>query len=242
VKTIKVRGIVLREFEAGESDKRLVIFCKEHGRLLVYARGARKPSSKFMAAAQLFTYADFVLAKGQGFHSLTQAEVIKNFYALRQDYDRLMSAHLIAEVCEKTLLDNIESDTLLLLVLRSLDTLAKDMYLPIQVSCVFLTRFFDVFGLRPQTDACILCNTPVSEIKTKALCAEGIVCEAHKPAASLRISDTAVHAIDHICDSNLTQSFMFNATQGLLTELQNAALFLWRCHFEITLKTKFIEE
>jgi len=232
-----VRGLVLREFETGESDKRLVIFCKEQGRLVVYARGARKPSSKFMAAAQLFTYADFVLAKGQGFYSLTQAEVIKNFYALRQDYDRLMSAHLIAEVCEKTLWDSIESDTLLLLALKSLAILAKGMYLPMQVSCVFLMRFFDVFGLRPQTDACVLCNIPVSEIKIKALCAEGIVCEAHKPAASLRISAAAVHAIEHICDSNLTQSFMFNATQGLLTELQNAAHFLWRCHFEIQLKT-----
>jgi DNA repair protein RecO (recombination protein O) len=138
VKQIKVRGIVLREYAAGESDKRLVIFCKGVGRLLVYARGARKPTSRFMSAAQLFTYADFVLTKGNGFYSLAQAEIIESFYPLREDYDRLMAAHLVAEVCEKTLLDSIESDDLLRLVLKSLTLLAKGKVSPAQVATVFL--------------------------------------------------------------------------------------------------------
>lgn len=240
MKTIKVRGLVLREFEAGESDKRLIIFCKGQGRLMVYARGARKPSSKFMAAAQLFTYADFVLAKGQGFYSLTQAEVIQNFYTLRQDYDRLMAAHLIAEVCEKTLWDSIESDSLLLLALKSLDSLAKGKVLPLQTSSVFLMRFFDVYGLRPQIDACVICNTPAHEIARKVLCAEGIVCEAHKPTVSHRLSDTVVYALGHIWDNNLTGAFMFTATPEVLTDLRNAAHFLWRCHFEWELKSEKI--
>ena len=238
MKTIKVRGLVLREFEAGESDKRLIIFCKGQGRLMVYARGARKPSSKFMAAAQLFTYADFVLAKGQGFYSLAQAEVIESFYALRQDYDRLMSAHLIAEVCEKTLWDSIESDNLLLLALKSLSLLAKGEIPPLQISGVFLMRFFDVYGLRPQTDACTICSAPAHEITDKSLCAEGIVCDAHKPAASIRVSDTALHALGHIWNSTLAGAFMFTATPGLLTELRSLAHFLWRHHFEWELRSE----
>ena len=105
MQTIKARGLVLREYEAGESDKRLLLLCKEHGRMMIYARGARKPKSKFMAAAQLFTYADYVITVGRGFHALAQAQVIESFYGLRTDYDRLTAAHLLAEVCEKTLLE-----------------------------------------------------------------------------------------------------------------------------------------
>jgi len=237
MKPIKVRGLVLREYEAGESDKRLVIFCKGQGRLLVYARGARKPSSKFMAAAQLFTYADFVLTQGRGFHALAQAQVIESFYPLREDYDRLMAAHLVAEVCEKTLWDDLESDSLLLLALKSLSVLAKGKILPLQVACVFLFRFFDVHGLRPQTDACIICNTKMPSAAKTAICPEGLVCDTHKPALYRRLSNGAVCALQHILDSQLAQAYRFEAGESILQELRNAANFLWKIHFDWELRS-----
>jgi len=235
MKQIKARGLVLREYEAGESDKRLLVFCKEHGRLMVYARGARKPVSKFMAAAQLFTYADFILAKGPGFYSLAQAQVIESFYPLREDYDRLMAAHLVAEACEKTLWDNIESDELLKLALKSLAILAKGVT-PGQAASVFLLRFFDVHGLRPQTDSCVLCNAPATGAKM-VLCAEGLVCDAHKPATYQPLSYAAIAAMQHILTNDLAKAFQFTVADAVLVELQKAVKLLWKCHFEWELKT-----
>jgi len=225
---LKVRGLVLREYEAGESDKRLLLFCKEYGRLMAYARGARKPTSKFMAAAQVFTYADFVLAKGQNFYSLSQAEIIESFYPLRQDYDRLICAHKITEVCEKTLWDNIESDKLLKLALKSLSVLAKGKVPPDQVRGVFLMRFFDVSGFRPQMDACVVCGTAITNTTKIFLCTEGLVCDAHKPVTHQPLSAAAIAAITHILDNNLTDAFKFTATQSVLTEIDRAAKLLWQ--------------
>jgi DNA repair protein RecO (recombination protein O) len=237
VKQIKARGLVLREYEAGESDKRLIIFCKEHGRLMVYARGARKPTSRFMSAAQLFIYADFVLSKGQGFYSLSQAEVIENFYTLREDYDRLMAAYLIAEVCEKTLWDNIESDELLRLALKSLLVLARGKLLPLQIVCVFLFRFLEVHGLRPQINACVVCATPSREIKRGGICAEGLVCELHKSRIYLPVRGATITAMQYILENVLTKAFLFTASHDILTELRKAADLLWKCHFDYNLKT-----
>jgi len=230
VKQIKARGLVLREYEADESDKRLLIFCKEHGRLMVYARGARKPTSKFMAAAQPFTYADFVLVKGQGFYSLAQAQIIESFYALREDYDRLMAAYQITTACEKALWDNLESDELLKLALKSLAVLAKGQLPPGQVANVFLLRFFDVHGLRPQTDACVLCNAPVNGAKM-VLCAEGLVCDAHKPTTYQPLSPAAIATLQHVLNNDLAKSFLFTATDVILAELEKAVKLLWKCHF-----------
>jgi len=228
----KVRGIVLREYEAGESDKRLIILCKGIGRIMVYARGARKPTSKFMAAAQLFTYADFVLTRGRGFYALAQADIIENFYPLREDCDRLMSAHMIAEVCEKTMWDNLESDDLLRLALRSLSVLSKGEVPPLQVSSVFLTRFFDVYGLRPQTDACMVCSTALTKDIKVVLTTEGLVCDTHKPVVYQPLSSTAMFALQYILSGDLSQAFRFTAQEGLLAELHRAAHFLWKCHFD----------
>lgn len=239
MKPIKVRGLVLREYEAGESDKRLVIFCKGQGRLLVYARGARKPSSKFMAAAQLFTYADFVLTEGRNFYALAQAQIIESFYPLREDYDRLMAAHLVAEVCEKTLWDNLESDDLLLLALKSLSVLAKAKEKPVQVVSVFLFRFFDVYGLRPQTGSCIICGEAMPTATVAAICAEGLTCEAHKPAMHRRISHDAVYALQHVLDSELTQAYKFAASDKILNEMYNAAMLIWKSNFDWELRSHF---
>jgi len=232
MKTIKARGLVLKEYEAGESDKRLLLLCKGIGRILVYARGARKPKSKFMAAAQLFTYADFVLAQGNGFYSVTQADVIESFYNLRTDYDRLCAAHLMAEVCEKTLLETSNCDDLLLLTLKSLTRLAKGNLSPLQITDVFLLRFFSYYGLRPVSDFCAVCDLPLGDMTDGIFFgAEGIVCAKHKEN-SILFSLPAAAALSFILDSELAQAFSFKADPAVLLVLQQAAKLMWDNHFE----------
>ena len=232
VKPQKIRGLILREYDAGESDKRLEILAKGHGRLWVYARGARKHTSKFLHGAQSFTYADFVVNQGRGFHALSQVEIIESFYPLREDYDRLMAAYQIVQACHQTLWDNIESDDLLLLVLVSLQALAKGQIPPLQVLGVFFMRFFDVFGLRPGLSHCAVCDTPASHIPKAAFCDEGLVCYQHKPLAYAPISPGALAALGHMLDSGLKQAFLFNASTTVLGEIKKAWEVLWQVHFE----------
>jgi len=242
MQTIKARGLVLREYEAGESDKRLLLLCKNYGRMMIYARGARKPKSKFMAAAQLFTYSDFVVTVGRGFHALAQADVIESFYGLRTDYDCLTAAHLIAEVCEKTLLEDIACDDLLLLALKSLAHLNKPIQKregakvtpyklpPQQVIGVFFMRFFGQYGLTPEVGACTVCG---EDVRVDAFfCAEGLVCKFHKPGYGIKISQATLHALQHIFSNDLTAAFLFNASEDVIQELRRVAQMLWHCHFE----------
>jgi len=232
MKTIKARGLVLKEYEAKESDKRLLVLCKEHGRMMIYARGARRPKSKFMAASQVFTYADFVLAAGRGFYSLAQAEVIESFYGLRTNYDSLAAAHLIAEVCEKTLLEDIACDDLLQLALKALSYLSKPSIdlSPLQITGVFFTRFFVYYGLAPETNACTACGEIVEQDAFFA--AEGLVCRVCRPGYSIKLSPAAVYAIRHIVHSDLSKSFLFNAHSSVINELWQVGKLLWDYHFE----------
>ena len=240
METVKTRGLVLKEYEAGESDKRLLLLCKDHGRIFAYARGARKPKSKFMAAAQLFTYSDFVLTTGRGFHSVTQAQVIESFYDLRTDYDALTAAHLIMEVCERTLLEDTSCDDLLLLALKSLGHLSKQKLPPIQVIGVFFLRFFAYYGLAPDTESCIVCSEDVEADAFFSV--EGLVCRLHKPNYSVKLSRAAVFALRHILKGELAAAFRFNAHDSVIKEIWDASQMLWRCHFDWKLKAaEFIQ-
>ncbi|MCL2223740.1 MAG: DNA repair protein RecO [Defluviitaleaceae bacterium] len=235
MRTIKVRGLVLKEYETGEADKRILLLCKEYGRVMAYARGARKPRSKFMAAAQIFTYSDFVLAQGRGFFSVAQADVIESFYDLRTDYDTLCAAHSIVDACDKTLWENSDCDQLLKLVLKSLSVLAKKRFQPKQVTAVFLLRFFDFYGFRPNADGCAECGAQGSSYEGKFFWSkEGLLCEKHNSRSeAFEISKAATTAASFILNSELSQAFMFEAVDSVLDELQRAVQLLWRIHFAV---------
>jgi len=207
--TFKARGLVLREYETGESDKRLALLCKGHGRLLVHARGARGAKSKFLAASQMFTYGDYVIADGRQFLSLNQGSVIESFYPIRQDYDKLCYAQYILEICEKTIPDRTPCDELLLLVLKTLQHISRQNAPSLSVETdklsaaertdeagdvkisgqqavsVFLFRFFLFYGLAPEMNVCCLCGEGLDHSAT-LFCDEGMVCfncQKHRPAA-----------------------------------------------------------
>jgi DNA repair protein RecO (recombination protein O) len=235
MKTVKARALVLREYEAGESDKRLLLLAKGHGRVMVRARGARKPKSKYLAASQLFTYADYVLAEGRGFMSVTQADIIESFYDLRADYDRLHAAHVLVEVCEKTLLENINCDDLLLLTRAALKRLATGDE-PLLVQNVFMMRFFDVYGLRPIVGQCAECGEHISG--DIFFGAQGNLCRIHTGWGGgevCKISADAIKALKHALESDLRGAFRFTASQQVLEEIDKVTHLLWRAHFDFRL-------
>lgn len=247
MKTLKARGVVLREYEAGESDKRLTLLCKEYGRLTVYVRGARKPKSKFMAAAQLFTYGDFILGDGRQFYSMAQAEVIDSFYEIRADYDRLCYAHYAAEICEKTVLENTPCDDLLWLLLKTLRHLdqpatARFIMPPQQAACVFLFRFYLYYGLAPENDNCCVCGEEPSD--GVFFCDEGIACRncAGKMLYKTPLSAPALAALRYLLNAGVSEAFMFKASETVLRELSRAGKLFWNHHFQIKLQSAALIE
>ena len=234
MKTFNARGLVLREYEAGESDKRLLLLCKGVGRLFVYARGERNPKSKFLATAQLFTYGDFTLAQGRGFYSLTQAAPIESFYHLRTDYDALTCAHVIVEICEKTLLEEENCDDLLRLTLKALGHLSRATHPPRQVLAVFMLRFFAWYGVAPFTENCLVCGNP----DAPRLSPEGTTCRQHPaPSDGITLSASALTATRYIFNSEPAAAFQFNAAPTVVDDLYRAAMLLWRHHFDTPLRS-----
>jgi len=238
MKTFKTRGLVLREYEAGESDKRLSVLCKDYGRIMIYARGARKPKSKFLAASQLLTYADFIIADGRQFYSMAQAEVIENFYPIRQDYQLLCHAAYLLEICEKAVPAGTPCDELLRLLLKSLQHISMQNISPKQAAIVFLFRFFLFYGLAPEMDCCAVCGGSIE--KSNIFCEEGMICKNCIKKNRMLLSDAAIHSLRHILQSELNQSFLFRIDDTALKALSQAAYLCWLSHFQFPLQTDIL--
>lgn len=232
----KVTGIVIKETDAGESGKRIVVLTKEHGKMLLSARGAKNAKSGIMAATQLFSYCEFSLYEGRGFYSVTQADVIESFYDIRNDFDAIAYGAYILELTERASFEELENNEAFELLLRTLFVLSKGKQEARLTTCVYIIRLLKEYGF--MSDIC--CYSCGEELESKAYyseAADGIFCVNCSEGAEYKLSAGALRAIKHISESPLNLIFSFRLDKDVLEEVWTFADVSRRKYFGERYKT-----
>jgi len=238
MKSFKARGIVLRESPVGESDKYVGLLLKGIGKLSVSARGARKPSSKFLAGTQPFTYADFVIYDGGNFYTMSQIDIIECFYGLRNDYDKLCYGNYFLELCDKVIIQGEECDDLLLLLLKTLSALSKDNATFELAARVFELKFLQFNGYSPELEICSICGANFKDriffYSDGCICH---VCSKNYPSA-FPTTPGLLQALGYIANANHTNLFSFEAGRGTLDALKQASELIFNHHINVRIKSR----
>ena len=93
-----VRAIVLRRFDSGDSDRRLILLTREAGKLTAVAKGARKSASRLGSISEPLSTAVMNLAEGKRQWYVTQAQALRSYPGIRKDYERLIFGLALAEL------------------------------------------------------------------------------------------------------------------------------------------------
>ncbi|HSK69806.1 MAG TPA: DNA repair protein RecO [Candidatus Limnocylindria bacterium] len=152
------QAIVLSRAEWRENDRLLTLFSPEAGRLDAVCRGCRKPGNPLMAAAELFTWGEYVLFTGKGRTLVHSCQITENFYPLRLDYEKLQLASVFLQAALKVVQPEEPAQGLFILLARSLRRLAYTTLPPRAVAAAFLLHFAGVSGFAPRLDRCVRCG------------------------------------------------------------------------------------
>lgn len=226
--TFKDKGLVIREYKAGERDKRLTLLMADRGKVTVFAKGAQGTAGKTHAAAQLFAFSDFVIYEGTGFLTVAQASVLENFYGVRGSLDRLACASHAVELSDMVMLPGVACrDELILLYLalaRIADGTCSD---PLLAALAFELKFYQLEGLAPRTDGCAGCGGKPADVAL--FTAQGLLCPAcaYNSEEAVRLSQAVVYAMNYILNANFQDIFKFSLTERGTGQL-SAALGLYR--------------
>jgi DNA repair protein RecO (recombination protein O) len=183
----KEQGIVLRSIKLGEADKIVTILTQGSGKIRAVAKGIRRTSSRFGARLEPMTHASLLLYQGRNLDTVTQAEIVSPFRAVRAEFPLIAAAETMLEAADKVAEEherNIRLFLLLLSGLRALEDRPKD---PAAVAESYLLKLLSLSGFHPSLSGCAMCGRPGPHDWFAAglggvVCAEDVTNEAGRVA------------------------------------------------------------
>ena len=198
---IEVKGLVIRTMDLSDNDKLLTLFTEERGKMTVVANGSRALKSRYLAAAQLFCYASYVLYQKGERYWVREVNLIESFFDLRADLTRTALAAYICDVADDVVEENAPEKDFLRLVLNSLFATASGKYPQKLIKAAFEMRAASILGFCPMLTACHSCGAEGEEtyldvMNGYVLCRE---CYATNQHRDVPLSPEDIHTSRIIC-------------------------------------------
>jgi DNA repair protein RecO (recombination protein O) len=174
----KVEAVIISHKDFGEADRLIRLFSLEHGKLSAIAKGARKIKSRKAAHIEPFTYSALVLAKGQSFWIITQADTKNAYPAIRADLRKTAKAAYILELADQLTGDEQPEPSIFHLItgtLKRIDAVEN----PFNAVLNFELRMLDHTGFRPDFFHCVSCRKEIKpEDQFFSIQQGGVLCPA----------------------------------------------------------------
>lgn len=221
---ITVQGVVISAMPIGEYDKRIVLLTRERGKISVFARGARRVNSPFMAAAEPFVFGNFTLYEGRTSYNLNQVNVTHHFMELAAMQPGVYYGYYFLELADYFGKEGTDEREMMNLLYVTVKALLNPHVEDALVRCVFELRTMTEQGYCPELAACENCSKD-EPAEGKVLFSQehhGILCQSCAVGVrdAVRISGATLYAMRYIVSAPMGRLYTFSVTSEVLGELE----------------------
>jgi DNA repair protein RecO (recombination protein O) len=174
----QTEAIVIKKTKLGEADSILTFFTPRLGKIQGFARSLRKPGSRMAGHLEILSHSTVSFARGRNIDTVTGAQTIDAFLALRDDLWLTSCGLYVLELVHQFTAEHQENQELFRLTLDTLDRLCRDD------DKELVLRFFEVnllecAGYRPQLEECVICHRTLEQtVNYFGPAAGGLLCPA----------------------------------------------------------------
>jgi len=222
---LKTQGIVLKEVCTGDADKIITILSKDHGKMSIYAKGARRPKSRLVACTQFLCYGEFLLFKGKDMYAISSCDIIETFPKAADDIVKLTYAAHIIDIIYDTVQEDQYAAKELRLLLNTLHFLFNSDKSPDLITCIFEIRYLSLLGYAPYVKGCTNCNEGDINNIYFSFKKCGFLCNKNEclseDSLAVKLLPGTVKALYHIVYSEIKNLFNFSVSKELLEQLRS---------------------
>lgn len=175
----RTRALVLKRRDQGEADRVVTVYTPGMGKLVLLARGVRKPASRKAGHLEPFTHVDLVIARSRSWDLITQAETVYSHRRLREDLDRAAYGYYLVELIDAFTQEEDSHPEVFDLGLTGLRHLEETSQLGLTA------RWFDLSllrlsGYQPQLFHCVQCGEALAPVTNYFSASRGgMLCPRH---------------------------------------------------------------
>ncbi len=152
-------AVVLRTYRTGESDRTVVLWTREHGKVRVLAKGARRATSRLGGSLEVLGYVRVdLVATRSGFFIAKHVEHLERLATLRSSYERITAGYAVVEIVDAIPAEDIADEGIFQLLVRVLGALDIAEFEPTLVPAAFALRLLALDGSAPVVDECVNCG------------------------------------------------------------------------------------
>lgn len=188
-----VTGMVIKTIPVGEYDRSVTILTKERGKISAFAKGARRQTSRFSAAANPFSFGTFKLFVGKSSYNITDADISNYFEGLRADFEGAYYGIYFLEIADYYTRENNDEKEMLKLLYQSLRALQSEKLSNLLVRYIYEIKAMAVNGEFP-----------------------GIL-------ESAGVEEATIYAVSYIVQSAIERLYTFTVNDKVLAELGRIA-------------------
>lgn len=216
----KTEAIILKHLPLGEADYIITLYTPQLGKLSAVVKGARKVKSKVGGHLEPLMHTSFLLVRGRNLHSVSQAQTIEPFRAIREDLNKLSLATYMAALVDAVTPDEQPNYQLFRLLETCLGYLAKGA--PNSLTTFFQLDLLDKIGFKPELYRCVECEATIEPGNHRfAPGRGGTICKSCQPNLSriLPISINCIKALRFLQNEGYSAVARLNLQDDMILEL-----------------------
>ncbi len=216
---IVLTGMVLSAMPVGDYDKRIQILTRERGKITAFARGAKRPGSLLLAAANPFSFGQFEVFEGKSAYNLAKADIQIYFRELAEDYEMVAYGCYFLEMAAYYTQENMESTDFLNLLYITLKALLKPSLDNRLVRRIYELRVFVVFGEYPNVFSCVKCAGKEG-LHYFSVARHGTLCQGClRGERAVPIDESTLYTLQYIISAPLEKLYTFTVNARVLGRL-----------------------
>lgn len=224
--SVKIKGLILKQCNFNDNDRLYTIFSPEYGKISAMSKGIRSHKHKDFAAMQPFSYNDFVLESKTGFYYVSSAQIIENFYDLRQTPEKLSFAayicDIVSAISEEIMYDEDYFRFILNLLFvtskiendKTIEEITDEI---LRLKTIMEMKTVCNGGYMPDFSVCAQCGSK-TDLEWFDVYGGGILCkkcaeeELNGFYDAVRVNSSVIRMMKYICESDNKAVFSFEAS------------------------------